>query len=108
MPYCPIPRRKTDPPGTDVQVADLGIAHLPLGQADVAALGVDQGVRRGLQQGVPVRQVGLGERVVGGLLAVAPAVEDQQHHRPDGNGRDRGRNVGRVRARGRCRHVGIL
>ena len=36
--------------GADVHVADLGVAHLAVGQADVAAGGVQQGVRAGLPQ----------------------------------------------------------
>ena len=70
-----------DAPGANVHVADLGIAHLALRQADVAALGVHQGVRAVGQQPPPVRQVGLGQGIVGRrLLTMAPAVQDQQEH----------------------------
>ena len=34
-----------DPPGPDVLVPDLAVAHRPFGQADVEAAGVDQRVR---------------------------------------------------------------
>ena len=34
-----------DRAGAEVEVADLGVAHLPVGQADVAALGGELGVR---------------------------------------------------------------
>ena len=40
--------------GADVHVADLGVAHLAVGQADVAAGGVQEGVRAGLPQLVKV------------------------------------------------------
>ena len=63
---------------TDVHVADFGIAHLPVRQSDMQAMGVDQGVRTVAQQGVPVRQPRLRKRVVRGLFAMAPAIEDQQ------------------------------
>ena len=36
--------------GADVHVADFGVAHLPVGQADVAAGGMQEGVRTGLPQ----------------------------------------------------------
>jgi hypothetical protein len=67
-----------DAAGADVHVADFGIAHLAVRQADVFALGVHQGVRAVGEQAAPVRQPGLGQGVVLGLLAMAPAVEDQQ------------------------------
>lgn len=64
--------------GPQVHVADLGVAHLSLGQADRAAMGGDQGVRTGRAQAVPVRRVGGGDGVVGRIVAMAEAVEDQQ------------------------------
>jgi hypothetical protein len=67
-----------DPTGAEIHVPDFGVAHLPVRQADETALGVDQGMRVGGQQGVPVRQRRLGEGVVGRVFAVAPAVEDEQ------------------------------
>ena len=62
-------------------MADLGIAHLSVRQADMAALGVDQGVRAGGPQPVPVGDIGQGQRVVAWVLPVAPAIEDQQDDR---------------------------
>ena len=70
-------------PGADVQVADLGVAHLAVRQPDVAAGGVQEGVRAALPQPVEVRLARLTDRVVGGFLAPAEAVEDHQHHRPN-------------------------
>ncbi len=69
------------PAGADVHVADLRVAHLPVGQADIAAGGVQEGVWTGLPQ--PGESGGLGEAdgVVLGCVAPAEAVEDYQHHR---------------------------
>ena len=69
--------------GADVQVADLGIAHLAVRQADIAAGGAQEGVRAGLPEPVEVRLARLADGVVGGFLAPAQAVEDHQHHRPN-------------------------
>ena len=69
--------------GADVQVADLGVAHLAVRQADIAARGVQECVRAALPQPVEVRLARLADGVVGGFLAPAEAVEDHQHHRPN-------------------------
>ncbi len=69
--------------GADVQVADLGVAHLAVRQPDIAAGGVQEGVRAALPQPVEVRLARLTDGVVGGFLAPAEAVEDHQHHRPN-------------------------
>jgi hypothetical protein len=71
-------------------VADLGIAHLPVRQADVAALGVDQGAGAIADQGPPVRQVGLGDGVVGRVVPVPPAIQDQQQQGLGAGGHRRG------------------
>jgi hypothetical protein len=71
-----------DPAGPDVEVSDLGIAHLAGRQADIRAGGSQQGVRTGLPQAVEGRGAGLTDRIVGRLLAPAPAVQHGQHHRP--------------------------
>ena len=49
-------------------------------QAHVQARGVDQGVRAIGQQASPVRKLRLRDGVVGRIVAVAPAVEDQQQY----------------------------
>ncbi len=69
-----------DATGAQVHVAHFRISHLPLRQAHVAALGVDKGVGTGGQQAAPVGQGGLGQRIVLGLVAMAPAIQDQQDH----------------------------
>ena len=63
-----------DTAGAQVHVPDLGIAHLPVRQAHVAAFGMDQRVRRGGQQALPVGQCGLGQCIVGRILAVPPTI----------------------------------
>ena len=69
-----------DAASADVHVPDFGVAHLSIRQADKLALGVHQRVWAVGEQAPPVRRIRLGDRVVGGLLAMAPAVEDQQQH----------------------------
>ena len=70
-----------DAAGADVHVADFGVAHLAVRQADVQAMGLDQRMRIVGQQLAPVRQVGQRQRVAGLVLAIAPAIENQQQHR---------------------------
>ena len=70
-----------DTAGPDVEVTDLGIAHLAGRQADILAGGSQQGVRTGLPQAVEGGRARLTDRVVGRLLAPAPAVQHGQHHR---------------------------
>jgi hypothetical protein len=68
-----------DPAGAQIHVPDLGIAHLPVRQADVAALGVDQRMRPLRPQPAPVRQLGQRQGVVGRVLAMPPTVQDHEH-----------------------------
>ena len=51
-----------DAAGADVQMADLGVAHLPVRQADIAAGGVQERVRASLPQRREVRRRGRGGR----------------------------------------------
>ena len=69
-------------PGADVEMADLGIAHLAIGQSDILAGGVQEAVRAGLPKPVERRRFGLAHGVVGCFLAPAPSVQNDQHHRP--------------------------
>ncbi len=73
-----------DPAGTDVEVPDLGIAHLFRGQSDGCLGGIDKGMGILLPEPVPDRFAGRGNGVVLGFLAVAPAIQDQQYQRPRG------------------------
>ncbi len=68
-----------DAPGADIQMAHFAIAHLPFGQADVRAGGVNQRVGKILQQPVVVGLAGEGDGVAFCFGAIAPAVEDGQH-----------------------------
>ena len=63
----------------DVEVADLGVAHLARRQPDLAAVGAQERVRTAGPQPVECRRPGLADGVVGRVLAPAPAVEHDQH-----------------------------
>ncbi len=67
-----------DRAGAEVEVADLRVAHLPVGEPDVAALGGELRVRVTLPEAVEDRRLGEGDRVAGAGLGQAPAVEDDQ------------------------------
>ena len=69
-----------DAAGADVEMADLGIAHLPVRQADVLAGGVQQRVRAERPEPVEIGRARLLDGVVGDVLAPTPAVQDRQHH----------------------------
>ena len=66
-----------DRAGAEVEVADLGVAHLAVGEADVAAAGRERRVRVALPERVEDRGVGLGDRVARARRGQPPAVEDR-------------------------------
>jgi hypothetical protein len=69
-----------DAAGAEVEVTDLAVAHLPRRQAHVGAARADEPVRvLRVQRGEP-RGLGEADRVVGGLGALAEAVEDHEDH----------------------------
>ena len=68
-----------DAAGADVQVADLGVAHLADGEADVAAAGVQEGAWSGLPEAVEVRGGCLGHGIVRLIFAPPETVENKQH-----------------------------
>ena len=70
-----------DASATDVDVADLAIAHHARGQADVLAARPEERVRIRREDPSPIRQIRGGDRVAARVLAVAPAVEDREHER---------------------------
>ena len=70
-----------DAASTEVEVADLAVAHLALGQADEVLAGAEEGVGVLAQQRVVGWLAGLGDGVAGGFGAVAPAVEDGEDDR---------------------------
>ena len=65
--------------GTEVHMADLGVAHLPVRQAHIHAGAGDQAVRLGGEQVVVNRGVGRINGVVLGIVAVTEAIQDDQH-----------------------------
>ncbi|MNM79137.1 hypothetical protein D3C81_910620 [compost metagenome] len=64
--------------GTEVHVADLGVAHLPVRQTDVHARAGDQAVRLGGAQAIVDRRVGRIDGVVVGAFAVTETIQDDQ------------------------------
>ena len=72
------------PAGADIHVADFGIAHLPVGQADGAAGGLQQGVRALGQHAFEIGGMGRGDRVVG-LFGRQP--QPSRMHSTAGRGR---------------------
>src|ERR1035437_6630116 len=68
-------------PGTNIEMADFAVAHLPFRQPDKRPAGVNQRVRILAQQPV-VDRLGRGGGSVGlGFGAVSPAVEDDENER---------------------------
>jgi hypothetical protein len=68
--------------GAEIDMADLGVAHLAGGQADMELRGLQQRARRLRLQRVEHRLARGADRVVGGLARpVAPAIE---HDEDDG------------------------
>ena len=68
--------------GADIEMADFGIAHLAVGQADVFAGRTQKAVRSGLPQPIESRRFRLAYGVIRRVLAPAPAVQNDQHNRP--------------------------
>ena len=62
-----------------IQVADFGVAHLAVGQADEVLAGAKEGVGVFAEQLVVGGFAGLGDGVAVGLGAIAPAVEDGEN-----------------------------
>jgi hypothetical protein len=69
-------------PGTEIQVAYLGVAHLSRRQPDRSLGRAQDGVRPRRQQAAPDRHPGRGDRVGGGIPADPEAIEDDEHDRP--------------------------
>ena len=76
------------PAGADIGVPDLGIAHLAGGQADIAAMGDEGGVRAGCHEPVEIGRIGQERRVAGAVRGQPPAVEDAKDY-GFGGGHDR-------------------
>ena len=67
-----------DAAGADVEMADFAVAHLPVGQADEVAAGLNQRVGIFAQQPVVGGLAGQRDGIGLGLGAIAPAVENDQ------------------------------
>ena len=80
-----------DRAGAEVHVADLRVAHLAVGQADVATAGREGRVRVALPELVEDRRRRLAHRVSRPVRGQAPAVEDDEG---DGGGGDLGSAAG--------------
>ena len=65
--------------GAEVQVADLAVAHLPLGEPDPEPAGREQCPRHRRPQPMPHGRVGQLDRVALAPFPVAPAVQDDEH-----------------------------
>ncbi len=72
-----------DRAGAEVEVADLGIAHLPIGQADVTPLGRELRVRKVAPEAIEYGRLSERDRVAGPRLGQPPAIEDDQGERGD-------------------------
>ena len=86
---------RTGSPGPDVQMADLGVAHLTGGQADRLLGRAEHRVRPPRDEVPPHRHPGSGDRIVLRPLPDAEAVDDDDHDRPRPA----------IAARHRCHHV---
>ena len=75
-----------DAAGADIHVADLGIPHLAVGQADIVLARLQLRVRAVRHEAVPIRRPGQEDGVVVAVGALAPAVQDAQD---DGTGTTR-------------------
>ena len=64
--------------GTEIEVADLRVAHLPTRQADCRARGANHGVWIGCPETVPNGRFRRVDRIVVGVTAQTPAVKDQE------------------------------
>lgn len=65
-----------DAAGTEVEVADFAVAHLPVGEADEVFAGAEEGIGVVAEERVVGGLAGLGNGVAVGLGAVTPSVED--------------------------------
>ena len=68
--------------GADIEMADFGIAHLAVRQADVLARSVENSVRTALPEAAEIRCLSLANGVIARVVAPAPAIQNDQHHRP--------------------------
>ena len=67
-----------DPAGAEIQVTDLGIAHLLGRESDGGLRGPDQGMGISCPKGIQIRGFSAGNSVIFGFFAVTPSIEDHQ------------------------------
>ncbi len=70
-----------DAAGAEVEMADLGVAHLAVGQADEVLAGAEEGVGVLAEELVVGGFAGLCDGVAVGFGAVTPAVKDGKDYR---------------------------
>jgi hypothetical protein len=68
------------PARADVEVSNLGVAHLPLRQADVPSGGAQKGMRARAPEFIEGGRARLPDGVVDWVLPPTPSVEDHEHH----------------------------
>jgi hypothetical protein len=74
-----------DAAGADVEMADFGVAHLAIGEADGFATRMDERIGEVPDEGVEDRRVGGEDGVALDGCGVAPAVEDGENNRRFGH-----------------------
>src|SRR4029078_6400834 len=72
-----------DRAGSEVEVPDLGVAHLPVGKADVVPRGGQSRVRVAVPEGGERGRLRLRDRVPRAGLGKPPAVEDDEREAID-------------------------
>src|SRR5579863_4248469 len=68
-----------DSPSADVQMPDFAVSHLPGGQTDIAPAGVDERVRKFLEQTVIVGLARQRDCICVGRRSIAPAIENDKN-----------------------------
>ena len=69
-----------DTPAAQIHMAHFRIAHLPVGQANGKAAGLEPGARGAVPQSAIVGRFGELDGIVCRLFAVSPAIEDAQYY----------------------------
>ena len=93
--------------GAEIHVADLGVAHLPVRQADIHATAGDQSVRLSSQQTIVNRLARGMDGIEVRAVAVPEAIENDQYQRFGRGGGGDGHAFGLL-ARGRKRAASLL
>src|SRR6185437_536779 len=70
-----------DATGANIEMADLGIAHLPLRQTYIATGRTHEDMRGGIPQTIEGRGARETDRVVARAFSPAPSIQHYKHHR---------------------------